>query len=554
MLNGKHTNVRKNLKQKEKELVELAHIAWNKTLKEYYYPPLNEPNFVFDYTHKEGFYIDPDHQWQITMNLCNIPLLADRKDYINYFHAISLHEVSHYVIIPYDGLINAKLLKAAMKHVIRDYAPIIVNLFADLIIDTKLYKKYPELIYWELKKTYEHIQANYKNKLSQFTKFLFRTYEHILNVELLENHADSTIINLAERVANIVLKKFEDDTLWEKKVDKIANILKDLISNTFTVKKSGKAIDFPEDILEIMDNPLENKNSDKIKEKDEEELCQKAERFARETPYSEFGAPASQAGLLIDKNPLATWYRGLAKNLIEIKIFEEKSGGKMPVYPEPWRVGEPIEELDVVQTVLASPIIIPNITTRKWFKEEGLGYLIEKQIPDLLLVIDSSGSMNWNYSTKNPRGQYHTALIASFAALHYAASRGIKFSVINFSNKPDICEWTKNYHDAERILLKYQGGGTQLPVNAVFKQCEKAEKKVLVLIITDFAIYNWGAAKKILIELSEKGHKIVGFFIGSAKIPQSRFKNLLDKVTFYAIKNEKMLINLVIEEVKKYYL
>lgn len=554
MLNGKHTNVRKNLKQKEKELLELAHIAWNKTLKEYYYPPLNEPNFVFDYTHKEGFYIDPDHQWQITMNLCNIPLLADRKDYINYFHAISLHEVSHYVIIPYDGLINAILLKAAMKHVIRDYAPIIVNLFADLIIDTKLYKKYPELIYWELKKTYEHIQANYKNKLSQFTKFLFRTYEHILNVELLENHPDSTIINLAERVANIVLKKFEDDTLWEKKVDKIANILKDLISNTFTVKKSGKAIDFPEDILEIMDNPLENKNSDKIKEKDEEELRQKAERFARETPYSEFGAPASQAGLLIDKNPLATWYRGLAKNLIEIKIFEEKSGGKMPVYPEPWRVGEPIEELDVVQTVLASPIIIPNITTRKWFKEEGLGYLIEKQIPDLLLVIDSSGSMNWNYSTKNPRGQYHTALIASFAALHYAASRGIKFSVINFSNKPDICEWTKNYHDAERILLKYQGGGTQLPVNAVFKQCEKAEKKVLVLIITDFAIYNWGAAKKILIELSEKGHKIVGFFIGSAKIPKSRFKNLLDKVTFYAIKNEKMLINLVIEEVKKYYL
>jgi len=244
MLNGKHTNVRKNLKQKEKELLELAHIAWNKTLKEYYYPPLNEPNFVFDYTHKEGFYIDPDHQWQITMNLCNIPLLADRKDYINYFHAISLHEVSHYVIIPYDGLINAILLKAAMKHVIRDYAPIIVNLFADLIIDTKLYKKYPELIYWELKKTYEHIQANYKNKLSQFTKFLFRTYEHILNVELLENHPDSTIINLAERVANIVLKKFEDDTLWEKKVDKIANILKDLISNTFTVKKSGKAIIF----------------------------------------------------------------------------------------------------------------------------------------------------------------------------------------------------------------------------------------------------------------------------------------------------------------------
>ncbi|GAJ24668.1 unnamed protein product, partial [marine sediment metagenome] len=47
--------------------------------------------------------------------------------------------------------------------------------------------------------------------------------------------------------------------------------------------------------------------------------------FAKKTPYSEFGAPAGQAGILIDGNPLATWYRGLAKDLIEIKIYEEKT-------------------------------------------------------------------------------------------------------------------------------------------------------------------------------------------------------------------------------------
>jgi hypothetical protein len=49
------------------------------------------------------------------------------------------------------------------------------------------------------------------------------------------------------------------------------------------------------------------------------------------------------------------------------------------------------------------------------------------------------------------------------------------------------------------------------------------------------------------------GHKIVGFFIGASKIPKDKFKDLLEKVTFYAIKNSKDLINLVIEEVKKYY-
>ncbi|GAG85830.1 unnamed protein product [marine sediment metagenome] len=57
-----------------------------------------------------------------------------------------------------------------------------------------------------------------------------------------------------------------------------------------------------------------------------------------------------------------------------------------------------------------------------------------------------------------------------------------------------------------------------------------------------------------MIDLALTGHKIVGFFIGSSKIPKDKFKNLTDKVTFYGIRNTKDLINLVITEVKKYYL
>ena len=57
-----------------------------------------------------------------------------------------------------------------------------------------------------------------------------------------------------------------------------------------------------------------------------------------------------------------------------------------------------------------------------------------------------------------------------------------------------------------------------------------------------------------MIELANKGHHIVGFFIGAPSIPKTRFKDLQNKVTFYPIKNVKDLVNLVIEEVKKYYL
>ncbi len=566
---GKSKTSKKEITENELKIIELAKIAFDKALAEFYFPPLNEPNYVFDYTHLEGFYIDPEHRWQITMNLANTPLFKDNNEYIDYFHIISLHEISHYQIIPYDGLINAKLLRAAMLHVNQKFAPIIVNIFADLIIDTKLYQKYPSLIKWEMEVTYKHLKS--KGSISNLTKFLFRAYEKLWKEDVLHDETLKEMDSLAEKVTKTILKDFEDETTWEKKVSLIAKYLNNLIQDTFTLIGTGGILDknkekrkgpggvfieVPKDVLEVMDNPLENKNADKLKQGNEDDLRQKSEDFAKDIPYSEFGGPARQAGILIDGNALATWYRGSAKNLIEIKIFEQKPGGQLPVYPEVWRIGDRIEQLDVVQSLLNSPIMIPNITTRKWAFREGTGHLVEKQIPDLLIVLDSSGSMGWNYISRSTRGKgpYHTALIAAFASLHFAASKGAKFSIINFSNRADICQWTSDYKKAEHTLLRYQGGGTFLPIKQISNQCGKADRNVLVFIITDFGIYNWSKAKKVMIDLAQKGHKIVGFFIGSKKIPINKFKNLLDKVTFYGIGNPKDLINLVIQEVKKNYL
>lgn len=560
-----------NLKAKERKLSELAKYSWGLAIKDFYYPPLNEPNFIFDYTRKEGFYIDPSNKWQITMNLANTPLLKEDSEYIQYYRAILLHEISHYQIIPYDGVINARLLRAAMKHVKANFAPLVVNLFSDLIIDTKLYQNNPALMTWELKKTFENISYHYGESLSEFSKFLFNTYEKLWDVKIDTSFSSSNTDNLAKRVKNIVMDEFENDSLWEEKVTRISYHLRKFLSDEFTItvggyrSAKGKSkrkvpgnnleMQIPDDVLEIMDNPLESKNRDRLNQDNEDELRRKAEEFARNVPFSEFGAPAGQAGILIDASPLATWYRGRAKNLIEIKVYEEKSSGELPVYPEKWKIGNPIEDLDIILTLLNFPIIIPNITTKKWKYMQGSGYLLEKQIPDLLLVLDSSGSMQWNIDgkTEAERGPYHIALIASFAILHYAFSKGVKASVINFSNFADISDWTTNFHEAEKTLLRYQGGGTEIPIKAIIKQVNKAERKILLFIITDFGIHNWVRTKSLLMQLADNGHKVVGFFIGSDKIPKDKFKSILDKVSFYGIKSAKDLINLVILEVKKHY-
>ncbi|TFG13623.1 MAG: hypothetical protein EU531_09695, partial [Promethearchaeota archaeon] len=237
----KKADLKKKKEQKfninEKRLLHYAKVAWNKAMRDLYYPPLNEPHYVFDYTNKEGFYIDPTYKWQITMNLANSPIFTDKEDYISFFHAITLHEISHYQIIPYDGLINAKLLNAAMKYVDENHAPIIVNLFADLIIDTKLHIRYPQLISWELKTAYKHVSDINTNPVSNFSLYIFRVYELLLNISILDakTQVSNDLNLLATKTENIIFTKFENDSLWEAKVSKLALLLKPLLADTFNI-------------------------------------------------------------------------------------------------------------------------------------------------------------------------------------------------------------------------------------------------------------------------------------------------------------------------------
>ncbi|MHA2123640.1 MAG: hypothetical protein ACW990_20770, partial [Promethearchaeota archaeon] len=47
---------KEELTSKQGNLIKLAKEAWTRVLEEFYFPPLNEPRYVFDYTHLEGFY------------------------------------------------------------------------------------------------------------------------------------------------------------------------------------------------------------------------------------------------------------------------------------------------------------------------------------------------------------------------------------------------------------------------------------------------------------------------------------------------------------------
>ncbi|MHC1592184.1 MAG: vWA domain-containing protein, partial [Candidatus Helarchaeales archaeon] len=291
-------------------------------------------------------------------------------------------------------------------------------------------------------------------------------------------------------------------------------------------------------------------------EGNDEKILEELAKYA--DTFGDFGGPAVALGLVRQEQALAAWYRNRARGLIEVNIQVRKRTGQLPVAPAAWRLGDPVESLDLTLTLLNSPIIIPNITTRKWEFKYRTGLKPEKTYPDFLIVIDSSGSMNWypNRKGRVAKGEYDTALVAAFAAIHFAKLKGIKMAAINFSGTHESCKWTRDPGKVEEILLRYQGDGTVLPTREIVRVVGQNSNISLIFIISDAGLYGWYASINPLMDLIKKKHKIIFFLIGANKkdLKRKRFIEFMNKGgKIYPIKNVKDLINLVVTEIKEEY-
>ena len=595
-----------NLSEIDEKKLLLGKEAWEQSLKFFHNPAIPSPLFIFDKSKFLGFFIDMN-TWETVMNLSNSPQLILDKEILNYFRALSLHEISHYAVCPYDILTNARLIKAALRHVTERQTPIIVNLFADLLIDMKLFRQKPEIMEEEFRSSFKMNQKIGKSKTekrhSKFYKILVKCYELMwdINLNLLETEYED-ITPLAKRIKDIIMKDFEDFTSWEKKVTKIAGILKNIMMEDFQpsiesesqpgtgsgttewgedftagdTDKFSNEIQIPLDVQATVGNPLEIKTKSKASDasdgrsgpsrgrgrrsrsKTDEEDKRDAEILAGEMNLGDFVRINRIMGLVPRTQAIATYYRGISKNLIKIKMLQRKPSGSIPIGIEPWRISDPIEKLDILQSLLVSPKIIPNITTRKWIMKDGPGIDSELGLPDLLLVLDSSGSMEWDPFSKRKKNKspYHLALVASFASLNYALMKGAKVAAINFSDYFNVQSWTREIKKIEKILLNYQGMGTNLPTTEIKRQCQIADRKSIVFLITDFEIFNWGVAYPDILKILHMGNKIIGFFIGGnpSELNSPDFDELSTLgAKFYCVNNVDDLIGLVISEIKEVY-
>ena len=138
--------------------------------------------------------------------------------------------------------------------------------------------------------------------------------------------------------------------------------------------------------------------------------------------------------------------------------------------------------------------------------------------PDLLFIVDSSGSMGWD--PKGGKGPYDSLLRAIYSVFRFLKNRGkaqyMRFAVVNFSGATLTTQWHPfaELRKIKKLLFKHQKGGTKLDCLKVQHMVKASPDRFLCLMITDAKISNVPDVLNTIKMMVDHGHGFVLIHIG----------------------------------------
>ena len=248
------------------------------------------------------------------------------------------------------------------------------------------------------------------------------------------------------------------------------------------------------------------------------------------------------------------YYKDLADSYtIKYAPSRKKQSANYPYSPQKWTPSDPISDLDVLYSATLGGKLIPGVTTYKWQKKGDDPVKDGTGPPDLLLMLDSSGSMT------NPIDGTSVAVLSAYVAAYSALNVGAKVGVINFSNKCTVQDFTNDGMKVEEMLVKYQKGGTDMPTQEINDLVEKNPNPVQMILISDTEISN---AKKGYDHLRQavqykplnRGAVFMIEDSGRSRSNESTVKELESAgIELFHVEKEADLLNLVIGKTNSVY-
>ncbi|MFZ1315936.1 MAG: VWA domain-containing protein [Methanothrix sp.] len=250
--------------------------------------------------------------------------------------------------------------------------------------------------------------------------------------------------------------------------------------------------------------------------------------------------------VLGQRGDLKRWYRDQSY-FIEIRELPRARYETCPSDYTKWRLTDPFSDLDISYSLSLSPYLIPGVSTYRRRHQSNPLIPGRAGVPDLLVVLDSSRSM------EGPRKgtRTHKATLAAFKACQFAHSMGAELAAINFSESYHSIDWTRDLNAVEDVLVEFFCTRTHIPGNRI-RELAWARPGCLILCITDTHIQNLYQEWEDIKKAAE-----VGSFVLFSIDPAYRDKHVEEALSslgqVYHIRQLDDLISLVVEVSERAY-
>lgn len=488
------------------------------------------------------YYIMIDDTWQIHLNFGKLPISF--KEFEDEVKVLTRHEIEHYMCCPFDVITHLRMLKCIIDVYKKEFSHLdidiqhacgsISNQAADIIVDTKNYRRNPQdtlvsEINW-IKKG-----ANIKS-CPRHNKLMFLTKEALWNESLEINETDQELLTIVYELAEkFKVNGIEDRSSFLSKTEEYARTflklyIKDRVSpnNTMQGSQSQQGNQSQQGGQSQQGNtPQQNgQNHNNVKPKDGDKngsafifadldnIKEALAALAEETNIEEFSDILSAAGIkfLSKSERYKLWFSIQSANIIPIEEYANTGNKEKYTFPSTWRFGDPIDSIDIMLSFMTSPKILPGITTKKWELATRDTRGLEKKQRDLLLAVDTSGSMG---SVLKSNDNMHQAVLAAYGILSYFESLKRQVALVEFADKITTeVSWTKKYDEIRDKLLTNGNGGTQFPIRRIQYILDNSKNELVTVIITDGELGNLNESLNCFRDYLNDDNKLYVFLLG----------------------------------------
>ncbi len=420
---------------------------------------------------------------------------------------ILAHEIGHHVYVPADLQDNARQLARTTAGLAgrRDFAPMVANLWSDLLINDRL-QRHQDL---DMAGVYRKLIS--PDEPSNLWKLYLRTYELLWNLprgDLFEGLLPPQVAQDAALAMRLVRSYSQQ---WLSGAGRFAALVLPYIMDHeesldpstlpwFDAITAGRGSGVPDGLATIDIGELEETRHPAFDERlGAVDVTPDAKATGAATkggvknryrPPREFRELMRSAGVqLSEQAMLRRYYSELARPyLIPFPTRSSRTAGHaVPAGIELWEPGSPVYRIDWMASMIRSPVVIPGVTTVEPIYDETPDDETAQEPPDLYLGVDCSGSM------ANPADSVSYPVIAGTVVTLSALRAGARVKTV-LSGEPGRYAESKEFSSsAEKnlnVLTHYLGTGyafgmARLLDEFLFKEPPKHPVHVLILTDTD---------------------------------------------------------------------